>query len=280
MAKSTRRLIWIAVPVVLLVILAAVWNWDWFIPIVESQASSALGRPVTISHLHVRLRRHIEVAADDVVVANPPEWPSGDPPFASIGTLTIQAEVLPFLEGRGLILPYIGLDAPKIYAAETRDGTANFRLTSGGGSGSTPQIGDLRINNGDVHVLMPKLKTDFNARVATEGQGDDAKIVVDAKGTYVAQPITARLVGGALLSLRDHDHPWPIDLVLANGPTRVSLNGTLEDPTAFKGANVRLRLSGPDMGLLEPLVGFPIPRNSGLSGRRQARSAGPGKYSL
>jgi len=107
---------------------------------------------------------------------------------------------------------------------------------------------------------MPKLKADFNARVATEGQGEDAKITVDAKGTYAAQPITARLVGGALLSLRDHEHPWPIDLALANGPTRVALDGTLEDPVAFKGANVRLRFSGPDMALLEPLVGFPIPK--------------------
>jgi hypothetical protein len=84
--------------------------------------------------------------------------------------------------------------------------------------------------------------------------------VADAKGTYAAQPITARLIGGALLSLRDPDHPWPIDLALANGPTKVALNGTLEDPVAFKGANVRLRFSGPDMGLLEPLVGFPIPK--------------------
>ena len=34
----------------------------------------------------------------------------------------------------------------------------------------------------------------------------------------------------------------------------------MQDPVAFKGADVRLRFSGPDMGLLEPLVGFPIPK--------------------
>ena len=47
---------------------------------------------------------------------------------------------------------------------------------------------------------------------------------------------------------------------MANGPTRVALNGTLRDPLAFEGADVRLRFSGPDMSLLEPLVGFPIPK--------------------
>ena len=84
--------------------------------------------------------------------------------------------------------------------------------------------------------------------------------MVDAKGTYAAQPITGRLVGGALLSMRDAKNPWPVELNLANGPTRVALDGTLQDPLAFQGANVRLRFSGPDMGLLEPLVGFPISR--------------------
>nr|WP_294506654.1 AsmA family protein [uncultured Rhodopila sp.] len=255
------RLAFIGVPIALLVVLAAIWDWDWFLPIVQSKASAALGRQVTIGHLHVRLRRHIEVVADDVVVGNPPGWPGGNPPFVSIGSLTIQAELLPYLEGRGLILPLIGIDKPRVYAAETRDGAANFRLsTGGGGGGPALKIGDLRIDDGDARVVMPRLKTDFDARVATQGQGQDAKIVADAKGTYAAQPITARLIGGALLSLRDHDNPWPIDLDLANGPTKVALNGTLEDPLAFKGANVRLRFSGPDMGLLEPLVGFPIPK--------------------
>ena len=47
---------------------------------------------------------------------------------------------------------------------------------------------------------------------------------------------------------------------MANGPTRLALNGTLQDPLAFKGADVRVQASGPDMNLLEPLVGIPIPK--------------------
>ncbi len=135
--RTLRRLAFVGIPIALIVVLAAVWNWDWFIPIVQSRASAALGRSVSIGHLHVRLRRHIEVVADDVVLGNPPGWPSGDPPFVSVGTLTIQAEVLPYLEGRGLILPLIGIDKPRVYAAETRDGAANFRLSAGSGGGSS-----------------------------------------------------------------------------------------------------------------------------------------------
>jgi AsmA family protein len=258
--RVARRLAWFGVPIVALILLVAFWNWDWFIPLVESRASAAIGRPVTIEHLHVRLGRIVRVTASGVAIANPPDWPSGGPTFVTVKTLTVEADALGYLEGHGLVVPLIGLDGARVLAAETKDGTANFRLSTGGGGGGSVKIGDLRITDGAAHVVMPKLKADFNAVVETQGDGPDAKLVVDAKGTYAGQPITAKLVGGALLSLRDADHPWPVDLNIANGPTRVALNGTLLDPVAFKGANVRLKFSGPDMGLLEPLVGFPIPK--------------------
>ncbi len=205
----------------------------------------------------------VQVTAADVVMANPADWPADDQPFVAIKKLTVQADALGYIEGHGLILPLIGLDGPKVLAAETADGAANFRLSTGGGGnggGTSVKIGDLRIADGEAHVVIPKLKADFNAQIVTQGEGNDARIVVDAKGTYAAQPITGHLEGGALLSLRDAEHPWPVDLTLANGPTHVALNGTLKDPLAFKGADVRLQFDGPNMGLLEPLLGFPIPK--------------------
>jgi len=259
--RLARRLAWIGVPVVLLILLVVFWNWDWFIPIVQSRASAAIGRPVTMSHLHVRLGRVVRVVADDVVIANPPDWPSGDPPFVAAKSLTVDADAWGYVRGHGLVLPLIGLDSPRVFAAETKDGKANFWLsTGGGGGGGSAKIGDLHITDGEAHVVIPKLKSDFTGKIETQGEGADAKIVADAKGTYAAQPINARMVGGALLSLRDAEHPWPIKLDLANGPTRVTLDGTLRDPVAFKGADVRVGFTGPDMGLLEPLVGFPIPK--------------------
>jgi uncharacterized protein involved in outer membrane biogenesis len=257
----TRRLAWIGIPVVLIGLVVIFWRWDWFIPLVQARASAALGRPVTIEHLHVRLGRIVEITADGVAVANPPEWTADDPPFATIRTLTIQADAWGYIHGNGLVLPMIGIDGPAILLAETAKGAANFRLSASGGSGGTPmKIGDIRIADGNAHIVIPTLKADFNTRIETQGDGDTAKVLVEAKGTYAAQPITGRLLGGALLSLRDTQHPWPVDLNVANGPTRVTLNGTIRDPLAFHGADLKLRLSGPDMGLLEHLVGFPIPK--------------------
>jgi uncharacterized protein involved in outer membrane biogenesis len=261
LSRATRRLAWIGVPVVLIGLLVVFWRWDWFIPIVEARASAAIGRAVTIEHLHVRLGRVVEVTADGVVVANPPDWPDGDPPFVAMQALTVQADAWGYIRGHGLVLPMVGVDAPTVWATETATGAANFRLSTGSGSGgaTTVKVGDIRIADGNAHVVIPRLKTDFHTRIETQGDGDTAKVVIDAKGTYAAQPITGRLVGGALLSLRDAQHPWPLELNVANGPTRVAIQGTLQDPTAFKGADVKVRLSGPHLALLEHLVGFPIP---------------------
>ena len=258
-SRASRRLAWIGVPIALAALVAAFWNWDWFIPLVQSRASATIGRPVTISHLHMHLGRVVIVTADGVVVANPHGWPSSDPPLAAVRMLTVAVDAWEYIQGNGLIVPLIKLDGPKVYVAETRDGEANFHISTGSSGSESVKIGDLRIDDGVAHVLIPALKADFNAKINTQGEGDTAKIVVDAQGTYAAQPITAEMTGGALLSLRDADHPWPVKLTMANGQTHVALDGTLRDPVRLKGADVQVRLAGPDMGLLKPLSGIPIP---------------------
>ena len=130
--RISRRLVWIAVPLVLLIALVAFWNWDWFIPIVQRRASAAIGRPVTIAHLHVRPGRVISVTLDGVVIANPPDWPSGDPPLVSIKSVSVQADAWGYVRGNGLVIPVIEIDGPRVLLAETKDGAANFRLSTGG----------------------------------------------------------------------------------------------------------------------------------------------------
>ena len=172
LSRATRRLAWIGVPVVLIGLLVVFWRWDWFIPIVEARASAAIGRAVTIEHLHVRLGRVVEVTADGVVVANPPDWPDGDPPFVAMQALTVQADAWGYIRGHGLVLPMVGVDAPTVWATETATGAANFRLSTGSGSGgaTTVKVGDIRIADGNAHVVIPRLKTDFQRADRDPGQ--------------------------------------------------------------------------------------------------------------
>lgn len=267
-APRRRRRIW-PIPVGLLVAgvvaLIVLWDWDWFRPPLETFLSARVGRQVTIGHLALHISRHPRVVLTDVQIANPPGFPEA-PYFTRIGRLAITADAMAYIDRRQIVIPRIDLDQPDVNALQHVDGAATWdlpKLASGSStsSGPPPQIGDLVIRDGRTHVVMPKLKADFMLGIHTVGASDTkpARIVIDADGTYARQKITGHAEGGALLTLRDAANPYPIEARVENGPTKVTLDGTVQDPLHFAGTNLRLHLSGPDMALLYPLTGIPIP---------------------
>jgi uncharacterized protein involved in outer membrane biogenesis len=270
----TRLGLSIGIPVLAIVLLIIFWNWDWFIPIVESQASAQLGRRVTLTHLHVHLGRTTRIVADDVVVNNPAGFPSDIPPLARIGHLGIDVDVMAYIHNRIISIPRIDVNNPVLEVHALPDGTNNYTLAlksspppkPGQKPSPSPKIGDIAVEDGHLHALVPKLHADFNATIAThaaEGvvaqNGQTSEITAQAKGTYAGHPITASLIAGAILTVRDKTKPFPLELHIANGDTHVSLNGTIQDPLAFAGTNLRLVLSGSNMDKLYPLTGIPIP---------------------
>jgi uncharacterized protein involved in outer membrane biogenesis len=258
-------LITLAVLLVAIILLILFWNWDWFLPLVDARASAAMGRRVTADHLHVRLGRTTTVVLDGVTVANPANFPQSKP-FGHIDHLTVAANVMDYFHNGGIVLPLVTLDHPDFAATALADGRNNFTITGSPRSkpikpSPPPQIGDLRITDGVAHVVDPKFRSDFTLTIATREATtqEHAAIIVDARGTYAGQPITGRFIGGALLNLRNAANPYPIDLVLENGPSRVAMDGTVRNPLNFAGANVRLKFSGPDLHDLFPLTGIPFP---------------------
>jgi len=197
------------------------------------------------------------------VVANPAGFPDG-PALARIDRLQIRLDAMAYLRDRSIVIPSIAVDRPVIEARALPDGRNNWTLATqggGGSSGAVPKLGTLEITDGLAHAVVPKLKADFAVDIATQAGPDGTdQLVLEAKGTYAGQPITGKFVGGALLSLRDASSPYPVDASVANGPTHVTLTGTIADPLAFKGANLKLRFAGPDLALLLPLTGIPIPQ--------------------
>lgn len=270
--RIPRWAIWTGIPLAAILLLIVFWSWDWFIPLAESRASAALGRKVTIEHLHVRLGRVTEVSADGVRIANPEGFP-GDPPFARAERLSAKLDVMAYWHERAIVIPAIEVTRPVVEAVALADGRTNYDFNTGkpagesapppepGAANAAPRIGLLRIVEGQAHVVDPRLRADFNLAVATrDEETSEPRIGVDARGTYAGQPITGTALGGAVLALQDTGKPWPIEMQVANGPTRVSLRGTLRNPLELQGADVRLELRGPDMGLLQPLTGVPIPK--------------------
>jgi AsmA family protein len=270
MARRHRALAWVlglGFSVLAIVAATVTWGGNLLIPIVAARAGVALGRPVSIGHLHIQPGRIVTVTANDVVIGNPPDW-TGEP-LARLPGLRVQIDAWDYLRHGRLVIPLVAVERPQVAATQLANGATNYKLQLADSNGDGAQIGEVRIEDGQAFIRLAKLKADVTVGIATRNQGEQAQIVVDARGTYNAQPINGHAVGGALLSLRDTAHPWPIDLHVENGPSQVSLVGTVRDPMALRGADLKLHLAGPDMSLLGALTGLPLPQtpNYQLSGQ-------------
>ena len=257
----------VAAVLLLIVVLIWFWNWDWFIPIVDAQAGSAIGRKVTIQHLHVRLGRITEVVATGITISNPDGF-NATGEFATADRLVVDADVGAYIGHQTVVLPVIEVDHP--VASVRQVGVENnYTLHFAKGNpnakpSAPPRIGELVINDGEASVVMPAYKTDFDLTIQTRPSADPSfiqgdELDVGAHGTYDGAPITGTFIGGALLSLRDAANPYPVDLHVANGSSHAALEGTIEDPARFAGAHLRLEFDGQNMADLYQLTGVPIP---------------------
>ena len=264
MAMTRRSRLWtigVGTPLLVILLLVLFWDWNWLRPLVEAQASAALGRPVGIGHFDVRLARRPLLVFDNVTIANPDKFP-GDKQMGKIDRLSVRVDVGSLFHGP-IVIPEIAIEHPDFALVQAPSGTENWQFGDPNAKPSgapQPQIGSLTITAGKIHVVAGKPQANFTMAVETHqsASGGEATLVVDAKGTYANQPVEGKFIGGALLSLRDPAKPYPIDLQAENGDTHVSLKGTVERPMDFAGANVTLDLKGKDLADLYSLTGIPL----------------------
>ncbi|MDE1172248.1 MAG: AsmA family protein [Parvibaculaceae bacterium] len=242
-----------------LVAIMALWNWNWFRPLAEREASGALGRKVTIGNLDVALSLTPMIVLDGITIGNPAGFP-GDSTMATIDRLAVTIDGRAALGGT-IHLPEITIDHPQGDFRANPRGNRNWMFGGTGDSGGAlPRIDRLVINNGNIRFIDPALEADFRLAIHTTDsqKSGEQRIVATASGTYAAQPISAEFRGGALLSIQSRTEPYPIRLSLKNGATTLLLAGTVSDPVHFAGANLKLDLSGKDLNDLYPLIGVPL----------------------
>lgn len=266
MAMPNRRWL-IGVPLFAAASLAAffllVFSWNWFIPFAELRASAIVGRPVTITGLHVRPGRVSQVTLTGLRVGNPADF-EAEAPFAQIAGMVLSLDTLATLRHRILHITSLAIDGADVQAMTRADGRNNFTfdlpLPVIDATRSSTPIGTLSLTNGRVHFVHTPLAADFAVTLETRDSPDGtAGLVAEARGNYAGAPLTARLTGGSILAIGHATQPWPVTFELRNGTTLASLRGTLRNILALEGADLRLELAGPDMLFLTPLTGVPIP---------------------
>jgi uncharacterized protein involved in outer membrane biogenesis len=232
------------------------WDWNWFRPLIARRISAAIGRTVTLEGLEVQPGRVTTIVGHGVHVAD------GDQVLADIPTITVTFNLWTWLHGQGLVLQSVVAAQPSVQLVQTDSAHNNwtFPILQAATGASDLEIGDLVIEDGTVHLTMANPAADVALKITTSGTPDARNVVIEGTGTYAKQAITLRGNAGALLRLRDVTTPYPVDFTLTNGPTKITVKGTVRDAFAISGADLVLTAAGPDMELLFPLTGIPIPK--------------------
>lgn len=255
---------WLAVLVFLfagLLLLIALWDWNWFKGPVERAVQAKTGRALQINgDLDVDLGRTTVIRADRITFANA-DW-AKTPHMASADRVEIGVRVWPLLRGK-VQLPEIRLTRADVLLETSPDkgqpGNWDFL---GPSTGNPPVLQRLLVDDGRLQFLDAAGKTDILVALnsGTPRTEDGAPpLLVKGKGRWKGNPFT--LDGGteSPLELTNSDHPFRIHLDGRAGRTHAIARGTLTNPFALRVFDLELMLSGQDMEDLYPLIGLAVP---------------------
>ena len=236
----------------------------------EGRASDFTGRKTRIAHRSIDWGTTSNVRLDGVEIANA-QWGKA-PHMLKVEQVDFDISLWPLLKG-DLVLPRLVLRKPELEIevgdkeqlnwsmGETPVATGAAKALEPDNRYDTPLIGLLEITDGKLAYRDTKRKLELAGAVttATGKAGDQPQAELSLKGKLEGQPLEVRFVGGSVLALRDTEQPYPLDLDIGFGATKLKAKGTVQDPFKWTGANVDLTLSGPNMSDIYPLLGIPGP---------------------
>jgi len=236
----------------------------------EGRASDFTGRKTRIAHISIDWGTTSNVRLDGVEIANA-QWGKA-PHMLKVEQVDFDISLWPLLKG-DLVLPRLVLRKPELEIevgdkeqlnwsmGETPVATGAAKALEPDNRYDTPLIGQLEITDGKLAYRDTKRKLELDGAVttATGKAGDQPQAELSLKGKLEGQPLEVRFIGGSVLALRDTEQPYPLDLDIVFGATKLKAKGTVQDPFKWTGANVDLTLSGPNMSDIYPLLGIPGP---------------------
>jgi uncharacterized protein involved in outer membrane biogenesis len=237
---------------------------------VESEASAYSGRKTKIEKISIDWGTTAHVHLAGVNIANA-DWAKTDHMFKA-DEIDFDIRLWPLIKG-DIVLPSLVLHKPDVVVEVGDKEQLNWSfgespVTTEVGKAvtpteriQTPLIGRLQITEGKLQYQDPKRKLSLDGTISTASgkAGEQPQAELSLKGKLENQPLTVHFVGGSAVMLRDTKEPYPVDLDIAYGGTKLKAKGTLDDPFAWKGANVDLTLSGPNLSDIYPLLGIPGP---------------------
>ena len=146
----------VALLVVVAIALPFVINVNDYRPRIESELSTALGRPVHVGNLHLSILSG-SVSADDLSIADDPAF-SKDP-FIRAKALDVGVEIMPLIFSKALHITNLTLDTPQVSLVKASSGKWNFsslgnnsKKSSTDSSNPNLSVNKLHVKNGVVTI--------------------------------------------------------------------------------------------------------------------------------
>ncbi|WP_223203074.1 AsmA family protein [Stenotrophomonas sp. 169] len=242
-------------------LLIALWDWNWFKGPVERAVQAKTGRALHIGNLDVDLGRVTTIRGDSVTFANA-EW-AKRPQMVSADRVEIDVRVWPLLRG-SVQLPEVRLTRPDalLQTAPRADQAGNWDFMGESSGGEPLQLQRLYIDDGRLQFLDERGRTDIQVSVRSgkPKQADAAPpLLVGGKGSWQGNAFTLNGNTESPLELTNSGHPFRIHLDGRAGGTHAVASGTLINPFQFQTFSLQFRLSGQDLEDLYPLVGIALP---------------------
>jgi len=246
------KLKWIGIAIVVIVLTLLIVPFlipvNKFKPVIESNASDALGRRVQLGDLSLSLLTG-SVGIDDLSISDDPKFNAG--PFLTAKSVKVGVELIPLIFSQQLNVTEITVVSPQVMMLKDPAGRWNFSSIGGnpsktgtktasagnpgGGSATSVSIGKLRLEDGQI----------------TLGNTNSKKRTVYNKVNLTATDVALK-------------NNFPVDFSMElPGGGEMKINGKVgpidEKDAAFTPQNVKLSISELDLaktGFLDPSLGL------------------------
>lgn len=268
--RARRRLSWwwaaVAVLVLILASLLFPWKLNFLRDTIAKKVQDSTGRTFAINgDIWVYWLQGPRVTIDGLQLGNP-AWAS-TPQMATVEHIDASVSLGNLLRKR-LVLKRFDAVRPVANLEEGPDGKRNWYFDQQQSDSSTSiVIQQMAVEQGHVGYVVKSKDTDVQADLATltganvdtKGAGSTNGIGAKATGKWNGLKLDVDAKGGDLLKLQDSDNAYPLDIKATIGSSRVAAVGTVTGVAALKAADLKVTLSGANLGEWYRIVGVGLP---------------------
>lgn len=253
-----------------LMVLLALFDWNWLRPPLERYISQKTQRTFRIDDLHVSLGLTPTIRMRNLYFGNA-SW-SKEGPIARAEALEFSIS-LRDLPGK-ILIPRVALTKPDLILEKLKDERKNWILSDPSDtSPSKLRISTLSVDQGHLRYIEHGEPFELQVNGSTFDPASRAKVkdadTAPANNRYTTQytfagkyhgaAFSGSALTGEVLSFQESGVPFPLNGDLQAGTTRVRVEGTIADAAKISGIDMQLRIEGQTLANLYPFLLLPLP---------------------